>query len=460
VIEGEDDSLTKLYFNRSTYVEGDPLIYAVNNSGFRLAGLSIDIDDPIFRDTGAPGNGAYVLAVDGATDQLLQDISITGYFYSALYEHNAGHFTSRGLKITSRDMNARALDQAGTSCVDCLHDGVRVYGLAAYPISFALGTNNVLRDFRDETASSFGASFGGETKSRALSGYGKSTIHEAFNMTNCADCILDGFQADLDNTSIDFGVSFNGDNTGVQTRCIGTNIIVTGSANAGVAIANNSTGNVIENFKLYNCGLGAGSDRSVFVGAGETTPQYDGAVCAFNVFRNGDVANSSGTVPYGFVEAIAPGRTNSNNSHQNVTYSGVTNIDSFSAGSNSFAVDPPALVRTATPTLLAGTANPTGSLAVRYRRDGKRVSGSALWSITANGSATDYLAFTPPVPVKAGGTGIRRLGGAITAGSQSGIDLWAELNSGNILARATGGAYPGGSSGSSTGRFDFDYETD
>lgn len=481
-IEGQGDHLTTLYVNRTGWTNNGvsgPVINATAQTGFYLGGVKIDLDNSVFHDVGTPGNGTVAILLYAGSDQLVEEIAIDGYYYIGLFRSLTVGATTKGLKFSSDSVTARGIlqDASGTAgAEDNTDDNPRFYGVFDYPIAIGDGKNTTVINPRLEGAAQFGFNMTRETNSRLIGGYAENTEYEAFQITDCDNTHFSGFQATWDvdwdtydpmdpqESGVDFAVSINGTTTGIGTRsCTMSDFIVANSYKSAAAIANHTEDSHIYDFQAINCGVryalentGDTTACALSVGAGEDIAAYAGAVCKNNGFRDGEVLITEGPIPVGFGEFIASGRTNTNNSCENVTFTGVTALESLSASSGSWVKDAPGRWREATPTVLAGTANPTSATAAtRYRKEGNIVKGSTLIHVTTTGSAATWLGHTPPVPLKTGGTGYQRLYGADVTGARP---LSNTHVASTFRLQVSGGSYPAADNRDL--RVEFEYEID
>lgn len=430
-IEGQGDHKTTLYANRSTYTTGGtPLLWARYGTGFYLGGVKIDCDDAVFKNDGSPTSGAYALALNFGSDQILEDVTLVGYFYSGLFRTGVTKVSTRGVKITSRWAQARCLSQQGTGNEDNTDYSPRIYGVCGYPITLNGGKNTTVYNSRDETSSVFGTVFAGETGSRLIGGWAKDTEYEAFNITNSKDTHFSHLYAewtvdDWSNISgdpgVDMGVSINGETFDSEGNpldgtdgCSMSNIKLRNSYARGAGIANHTKNSRIYGFEFYNCGLryakltpNDSGASTLFIGAGESLAVYVGAVCQYNKIHDGLIMNTEGAIPKMFSEIVTSGRRNWKNACENVQVNpgGYVALEQLSAGSRSWVVDAADTIRVSTPTVLAGTANPTASAEIRWQRRGRyaKILPSRLTE-AAKLTANSYLGAAAPVPLRAAET--------------------------------------------------------
>ncbi len=430
---------------RVAYGAGAVIINADALDDAILQDFSIDCDDAVFESA-----GTYALTLQNTTGIVMRNVRVSGKGESACLVTGSSGMRAYDLTVDCTGAAAASFNTCfyGQSCNDVVVTGMRVTGNPTYGGAF--GDASVHCKFVgchvNGTEGGFGLSLGGCSRSAIIGCSAWETSHEAFQLTNCDNCLIEGCIAEWDTNGADAGISVNGESGLDSLNNRVANNIVINSFDAGLLCANNSKYNVFENNTLVSCCVDNGA-----VATAAAIKQYtdiSAAACDSNTFRHNKVVHTSGSVQYGYAEfnnggggSVVQNTSFIDNEWQGAgTWGTARSLFVSYTTANISEVDFTAY--TPTITSAAGTLTATSVTTSKYRPRGQTV--EVQWDVTITTNGTGATAIDISFPTNYAATS----NGGMLNGREAGLSgsqLQGLANSTGARVWTYNNAYPGGS---------------
>lgn len=418
---GAGKSATVLRFVRRTYATGSVLFNAQNlTASPEFSDFTIDCDDAAFK-----VSGLAVFPHTGSDNIILNNVRILGRGDSAFVSQGTKNGRAYNLTVDCTGNPGATFNTPfyGENCSDYLVVGMRVTGRPTYCGAFGVSSNcKFVACHGEGTSGSFGWSHGTSTGSHILDCTLKNSSHEAFQLTDCNNCIvaLNSALWDASYGAVsgqDAGISIHGKSSTARLNLVVFNTL-TNSFAAGIMAADNSAYNTFAFNTLKDCGV-----RGTASGTGGTNAcamgQYTALAnqsCLSNRFIENLLLSEAGTTTYGYGEfnqGSGSSITNTTLRHNEFYGSFTTRYLAPSASKRIWDIDALAFVPvvgvTGTGSITASTLN-----SASFRRDGDYIDMNIDLTITSvSGTITGLLltwAATAPLP-------------ALYQGAFTGIDI-------------------------------------